>query len=224
MSVDKKVIIIECITLLLIICGIVGIFNTDLNLGIFKIIKIQTLVGVKDDLEIVNNNTSDSKDKNDQKLNLLENVKKEYEEERNKYEAISEETLNIIKEATLEETYDIEYMWIKLGNYAKVNNLTISIVEPGGNMITTDNTEDDENAKSGDESITSDKTTPDTNITLSQNLMINVVGNYLDLAQFVFDVENDVELRFKLDKIKMLYAENNNVTTTFEVKNITMDK
>ena len=221
MSIEKKVLIAECLIIVLIVLGIVGITTTDLNLGIFKIIKLETLINSKYELEELTENISISKDETTKKMNLLESSKKEYETEKNKYEAISQESLNIIKEATLEESYDIEYMWIKLGNYAKVNNLTISIVEPGGNIT---NNNEDTNSNNNDETITSDEKSNNNNTSLSQNLTINVVGNYLDLAEFVFDVENDVELRFKLDKIKMFYAENNNVTANFEVKNIVMDK
>ena len=224
MSAEKKILIVECVVLLILILGIVGVVTTNLNLGLFKIIKVENILNAKSSLEEATNSISLAKTQAEEKLTELENAKKEYKIEKNYYDATSNETLNIIKEATLEEAYDIEYMWIKLGNYAKANNLSINIVEPGGGMITTDENTSDEGAKGSDSTVTSSDNTSTPSVTISQNLMINVIGNYLDLAEFVFDVENDAELRFKLDKIKMFYAENNNVTATFEVKNVTVEK
>ena len=52
-------------------------------------------------------------------VNNLENAKNDYNKQKNKYNSLSDETINVIKEATTEESYNLEYMWIKLGNYAK---------------------------------------------------------------------------------------------------------
>lgn len=216
MSIEKKVLIIQCVILTVIILGIVCVFNSNLNLGLFKIIKLDTLLLNKEDIDMAAASLEKSKSEYENGLLSLQKAQKEYENQKNKYEAISDESLEIIKQATLEETYDVEYMWIKLGNYAKTNNLSINIVEPGGSVVTENNDED------GDDTVSSNESS--SNNTNTQNLMISVVGNYLDLAEFVFDVENDVELRFKLDKIKMVYAQSNKVSTTFEVKNIVMEK
>ena len=218
MSIEKKLLIIEGIILTIIILVIVAICNTNINLGLFKIVKLTTLTDTKNNLDKVTQNINTVKNSNSSKVISLETAKQEFKDAKLSYDGISEETLNIIKEATLEETYDIEYMWIKLGNYAKVNNLNISLVEPGGNIVETDTEEDKD-----DQTISSDGAT-EPQVQTSSNLMINVIGDYLDLAEFVFDVENDVELRFKLDKIKMNYAQNNNVTATFEVKNVVIEK
>jgi len=48
-------------------------------------------------------------------------------------------------------------------------------------------------------------------------IKITVEGRYANIADFVFDVENDKSLRFKLDNIKMAYSGDNKVKATFDV-------
>ena len=49
-------------------------------------------------------------------------------------------------------------------------------------------------------------------------LSIQVTGSYIDLCDFVFEIENDDSLRFKLDNISMS-GSSEAVTATFDVKN-----
>ena len=63
------------------------------------------------------------------------------------------------------------------------------------------------------------------NITVSANdLTVQVKGSYMNLADFVFEVENDKSLRFRLDNIKMKSAGGTEVITSFNVKDFTVLK
>ena len=71
------------------------------------------------------------------------------------------------------EEYKIEFLWTKLGNYAKDENVEIKI-----------------------------------DVTNSQiagryNLNFEVFGQYTDVTQFIYDVENDSKLGFKIEDFKM---------------------
>lgn len=218
MSREVKVSIVEGIILLVLIILIILALNVNLNLGIVKFVNIEDMKNNSELLETTTLKLETTKLSNTLAYTNLEKAKENYETEKSKYEAISQENIDMIEEATIEESYDIEYMWIKLGNYAISNNLSLGLTEPGSSATDSTTEETDESV------ISSSSTTTTTQTTTSENLKITVVGNYLDLAEFVFDVENDVELRFKLDKIKMTYAQSNNVSATFEVENVTLTK
>lgn len=151
----------------------------------------------------------------------VENLKNDYQKEKTKYEAISDETIKIITDANTTEKYSLEYMWIKLGNYATKNNLTIVMVEPGNTNTlnegeqTTDQSVVEQNNKKEDTKAVADN---------SGVLQIQVTGSYIDLSDFIFEVENDTELRFKLDNISMQLVSGTTIKTTFDVKNIIINK
>lgn len=184
----------------------------------------------------------------------LERAKKEFDTQKEAYELISDEKIAAVKEATKEEEYLIEYLWITLGNYATAHNLELAVIEPGGNSAggsaDTSATNDITNVStgtgvSGDASgVTS---TPNAAATGSPTsgtqggagqttsaadglsadasaLSVQVKGTYMDLADFVFEVENDKSLRFRLDNIKMTSAGGVDVTTSFKVKDFTVLK
>ena len=73
------------------------------------------------------------------------------------------------------EKYDIDYLWTKLGNYAKDENVVIKIELVSGGA--------------------------------SQNLYnlnFTVTGDYMDTTNFIYDIENDSKLGFKIDEFKMV--------------------
>lgn len=73
------------------------------------------------------------------------------------------------------ETYDIDYLWTKLGNYAKDENVVIKIdVTSGG---------------------------ASSNL---YNLNFTVAGSYVGTTDFIYDIENDSKLGFKIDNFKMV--------------------
>lgn len=73
------------------------------------------------------------------------------------------------------ETYDIDYLWTKLGNYAKDENVVIKIdVTAGG---------------------------ASSNL---YNLNFTVTGSYVGTTDFIYDIENDSKLGFKIDNFKMI--------------------
>lgn len=91
------------------------------------------------------------------------------------------------------EEYKIEFLWTKLGNYAKDENVEIKI-----------------------------------DVTNSQlsgrfNLNFEVSGLYTDVTQFIYDIENDSKLGFKIDDFKMQSSDENLVIGKFSCKEIRID-
>lgn len=120
----------------------------------------------------------------------LEEEKTNFDSIKAQYDSISNETIEKIIEAYKTHNYDLEWLWIVLGNYAKTNNLEITIAEP-------------ENIKNESKVL--------------GNLTLTVRGRYLDVVDFVFDVETDKELLFKLDNMNMLYDKDNKIIATFDI-------
>lgn len=241
---NKKMIIISSILGVTVIL-IVLLMLLGANLIIVKIPSISSLVGEYGLVKKSEKDLSTAQGTYYTTVSNLEKAESDYNKQKNKYNSISDETINVIKEATTEESYNLEYMWIKLGNYAKKNNLEIVMVEPGGKQITnnnssnsgssTDNT--DSNSTTTTTTTTSSSTTnnstnsstntsSDTSASTSSSsaLKIEVKGSYMNISDFIFEVENDTSLRFKLDNISMDYVKGTTIKASFNVKNIVINK
>ena len=92
------------------------------------------------------------------------------------------------------EAYDIDYLWTKLGNYAKEEGVVIKIdVTAGG---------------------------ASSNL---YNLNFSVGGTYVGATDFIYDIENDSKLGFKIDNFKMTSANTNaEIVATFTCKDISL--
>ena len=210
--------------LCLIFIGLIALFAlVDINLNVINfssvegiISKRQELVDLEESLQKSENNYSTSKSQ-------LATTQSSFTTAKNKYEAISDATINLIKEATTQENYDIEYMWIRLGNYASMNNLSIVLVEPGGNKSEETNNIDvnaSVDVNNGENKSETNSQTTDTANDSDTIMTITLEGSYLNISDFIFEVENDKELRFKLDNIEMTYLEGTKIRTKFDVKNV----
>ncbi len=211
---NKKFFIFEGIMGLIVIGLILCVFFVDMDLGIFKIVSQKNLMSQFSSIKDLDAKLVSVKNNYDISIKSVETAKTEYKKQKDQYEAITDETISIIKEATTDEKYNVEYMWIRIGNYAKANNLTLSLVEPGGSS---------QSATSGAQtgSTTTQTGASATSTTSSgSDFIISVKGNYTNVSGFIFDLENDTELRFKLDRLKMEYAGSNQITTSFAVKNL----
>ena len=84
------------------------------------------------------------------------------------------------------EEYKLEFLWTKLGNYADDEHVDIKIDVTNGQI-------------SG-----------------RYNLNFTVTGAYTDVTEFIYDIENDSKLGFKIENFSMISG----VTGTFSCKDI----
>lgn len=89
------------------------------------------------------------------------------------------------------ETYDIDYLWTKLGNYAKEEGVVIKI---------------DVMSSSASSNL--------------YDLNFSVAGTYVGATDFIYDIENDSKLGFKIDNFSMSANSSAEVTATFICKDI----
>ena len=208
----KKIIILSAVlVVIIVILTLVMVFDFDVIL--FKNLSIAGIENKKEQVETL---MSDKKTEDANYNSSLESLKKSedsYDVQKEAYENIPESDIAIVQQATIDEKYFIEYLWVVLGNYAASNSLKIDIITPGSSYSTKTETADESNTAQDGESNNNTTTTSGA----SDRVKIVVKGRYANLADFVFDVENDSSLRFKLDNIKMLYSGDNKVEATFDV-------
>ena len=260
----KRTIIISIIDVIIILL-IALLALADINIGPIHLSSIKSIMAQDKKVKSAESELDTAKTLYEAAVTGLESQKAKFEKEKGQYDAISDDTVNIIKEATAKENYSIEYMWIKLGNYAIKNNLSIVLVEPGGasdtssatktdstesgettstpvssssqattnqattNQTTTNQTTDSTSQSSASDTVQSanksdDATDTDTSdANGDKTLKINISGTYMNVSDFIFEVENDSELKFKLDNISM-QPTGDGVSATFDVKNMIIVK
>ena len=199
----------------------------DLNFGTVKFSSIKTIMTKYEKVQIAESELEKTQKTYETTLASLETQKSKFQTEKNKYESISDETISIIKEATAKENYSIEYMWIRLGNYAKTNNLSIVLVEPGGSKSSTTTSTTTSQVTSGSNVQSANKNEESLGTQTSstnETLKIQVTGSYMNISDFIFQVENDAELKFRLDNISIDYVSGTTIKATFDVKNMIINK
>lgn len=248
---DKNIIKIICLIvgLIALVATLVYVLLQGFSLGPIKAVSVTGIGEKNDDVAQAKADLKLAEAQYDVNVQNLDIAKKEFNTQKEAYELISDEKIAAVKEATKEEEYLIEYLWITLGNYATAHDLELAIVEPGGNVngsgastsqTTTDVTDvstetgvsgnstgvtSNGSQNTGDETEEEPSVPLGTGMTASADaLTVQVKGSYIDLADFVFEVENDKSLRFRLDNIKMQSAGGTDVLTSFNVKDFTVLK
>lgn len=196
---------------------LVMIFDVDLVL--FKNLSISSIQAKKLSVEQLTLQQTMEEINNLNAKEDLEQSKNSFDVAKQTYENIDDSTIEIVQEATTEEKYFIEYLWIVLGNYADANGLGLTVMTPDSTYSIDAGSE-----TNGDSGNTNESTTNDTLSSISNGVKIRIEGRYANVADFVFDVENDKSLRFRLDNINMVYAGNNTIKAEFDVLSLAVLK
>lgn len=188
----KKVLILILIALLLTLAVFIAI--NGVQIGNIEILGVTGIQNRNSELEekIAQATKLASTDYKKAVSTVQENSKK-LEEEKKKYEdmtAIS--TDSEIQEAAQLQTYEIEYLWAKIGNHATSEGATIKMDVTKGTNTTTS----------------------------TYNLKFTVTGTYISITDFISDIENDSSLGFKIEEFKMLPGNGSDLEATFVCKDI----
>jgi len=101
-----------------------------------------------------------------------------------------------ISEIFKTEKYEIEKLWITIGNYADEHKVKVNL------QIT--------NSSVGVEEV--------------KDLNFTVNGSYVGITDFIYDLEDDEELQFKIENFNMVPdATNSNIRATFTVKDVNVN-
>lgn len=183
--------VILIIFLLFIIALFVAMF-VGIELGNFQILSISQLNNKNKQLEEKINEASNLTSVTyPETVDTLEETYEKYTIQKQKYEEISGFTDKEKKEAYETKQYDISYLWELFGKYAKSYNLTISMDVKKG---TGENLYD---------------------------LHFSVSGQYVNISQFITEIENNSDLYFRIYDFRM--SGSSTVTSSFIVKGINID-
>ena len=143
-----------------------------------------------------------------QKLNdALEDVATQ----RERYETVlAQSSKEDIQEALTQEKYEVEKLWISIGNYADEHNVKVNM------QIT--------NSSSGIAEVKDLRFTVNGSYVGITDLRFTVNGSYVGITDFIYDLEDDAELEFKIENFNMTPdVEKGNLKSTFVVRDINVN-
>lgn len=182
-------ILISILVILLIILAYFTIFQ-GISIGNFKILSASGIVEINDELttKIEEANRKIKNDLQNKKTELSQSVSTLLQNKESYYRVANISTESEISKANTEETYDIEYLWLKVGRHARTEGVNIKMDVMNGT--------------------TGDSTT--------KNLSFTVVGQYVAIIDFVSSIEDDSELAFRIENFDLL-PDGTNLKATFDV-------
>ncbi len=164
--------------LLILLIGLTGyatwLFATqgyEFDLG-FVQINIPSYQEVQNNKENLDSKLTTLKNKNNNELVVEEgNVEtslKKYETKKQEYDMLAATASERdIAEANKIERYLLDYLWIKIGNYASDNDIKFKMTPDYDNYI----------------------------------LTFDITGKYISVINFIYDLENDMDLNFEINGI-----------------------
>ena len=190
----RKLLILVLIIILLAALGIM--LTSGIAIGSFEIPSIKKIIDENKDLDtkIAELNTAIENDYASARTSLDTSVKT-LEAEKQKYQdTITYSTEEEIKAANQTEEYEISYLWTKIGLYATNNNVTIQA-----------------NVSSG-------------TVAGLYNISFTARGEYISISEFVYAIENDSTLGFKIEDFALVPYSENTLQATFIIRNIAIDE
>lgn len=191
----RKILII--IVDILVLVGVCKIAISGIEIGNLEILGFKGIQDFDESIEnkrgllasLVSGKYQNAESTLNQTAKTLENTRDEYESAT----LLTASTGNSY--ITQSEKYEIEFLWTKLGNYAKDENIEIKI-------NVTENTE-----------------------YAAYDLNFTATGSYVGVTDFIYDIENDSKLGFKIENFAMV-SDAAGVQATFKCTgiNINIDK
>lgn len=184
--------IITIIFLLLVILLIIAIF-VGIKIGDFEILSVSQLRDKNQTLEErIGEATTLTSVEYPATIDTLEETYDKCKVQKQKYEEISGFAEGNKKQVYETKQYDIGYLWKTVGKYATQYNLTISMDVQKG---------------SGQN---------------LYNLNFAVSGQYVNISQFIANIENNSDLYFRIYNFKMS-GSSATVSSSFTVKDVNID-
>ena len=203
----KKLLLIIILVLILILSGITVINGIQIgNFSILGIIEIQKKnnnldVKLQEATKLASTDYKSTQKNLDETMKQLQQKKEELEEKTN---TSTEENLN--GNITTISPYKIDYLWVTIGNHAKVEGVTMKM----------------DTSKNGKEYPGNENITEEKDKVYYYDITFTVTGNYVNISEFIIDIEDDSSLGFKIEDFKMISSDDNGsvVQATFKCTDI----
>ena len=185
-------ILIAILLVLLIVLAYFTLFQ-GISLGSLDILGINGIIGLNDNLtEKINvANTKIKQDLQNKKIELSDSVDTLLEQKEKYYKLANTSTDSEIAEATTQESYSLEYLYLKVGRHSRNEGVNFRM-----------------------DILTGASVDPD-----MKKLEFTVEGKYVGIMNFVSALEDDGNLGFRIDNFDLLpYGEN--LQATFDVNNV----
>lgn len=185
-----KDILITVISILLTVVIIICMVK-GLTVGSFRILSISNIK--QESLNLDNEVEELNNLKNvtyKKKIDDLQTATKDLTTAKQKYlDLASVSTDKEIQDANLEQTYAMEFLWNKVGSYATKEGVTLKW------------------------------DVSSTGVSNKYTLNFTTTGSYVGVISYIYALENDSDLAFRIENFKMT-ASGENVTATFTVNNV----
>ncbi len=185
-------ILILILVILLIILAYFTIFQ-GISIGSFHILSTSGIVELNNELT-TKIDEANSKIKNDlqsKKTELSQSVDTLLSNKESYYKVANVSTESEISKANTEETYDIEYLWLRVGRHARTEGVNIKMDVLNG---------------IDEDSIT-------------KNVSFTVIGQYIGIIDFISTLEEDSELNFRIENFNIL-PNGDNLQAKFDVNDV----
>jgi len=185
------------ITLLIILVSVIILAyagTQGIKIGNFEVLSIIQLIEKNTELDSKITEASILTTTNyPDNIETLEETYEKYEIQKQKYEELAGVTTETNEEIYETKQYDIGYLWRVLGNYATKRNVNLGI-----------------------------QVQKNTNGKSSYNINFSVNGKYVNISQFITDIENNSDLYFRIYNFK-ISGSGEVITSTFTVRNVNLD-
>ena len=184
------------ITILLVLLIVLAYFTIaqGLSIGSLNVLSVGGIFELNDNLttEIEETNRKIKSDLQSKESELKENIEVLLANKTSYYNLANVSTESEITAASTQETYNIEYLWVRVGRHARAEGVNMRM-----EVLTGD---------AGD--------------SVTKNLDFTVVGQYLAIMDFVSALEEDSELNFRIDDFHLTPSTEDNLQATFTVEGI----
>mgnify|MGYP001861106968 CR=1 FL=1 len=188
----RKVLIIILLVLLFVLAYFT--IAEGIEIGDLKIQNVKGIVELNDSLttKISEANTKIDVDLKQKETELTNNINILLENKESYYKLANVSTESEINKASTEETYDIEYLWVRVGRHARAEGVNMKM----------------------------DVKTGDAGDQITKNLGFTVEGQYFAIMDFVSILEDDSELALRIEDFHLLPSSGDNLQATFNVTGV----
>lgn len=169
----------------------------QINIGNLEILGIKKILQKNDELDkSIENAKTVVEEEVKTKEDELNTAYKQLNSKKSDYEQlVVASTDEEVETASQFLTYNVEFLWTRIGNHAKKEGVKLKF-----------------------------DFVENTTVTNNYNLNFTVTGEYLGITNFLYDIENDSELGFKIENFSITSGtEEQGLIATFTCKNITIN-